>query len=216
VAQSNRRLAYVGAAVALVGLAVGYFVFRPAEPMLAVATSPAPAAASEAPTAERTPTPSPPSAAAVPKPPATDDETFPRDPDEWQGMLVSKDRRQVCRTSSQCGMALACGTDQQCGPCRTDSDCALGEGCVLDHCLPVAAIACHRRRDCPGQETICVLSGLSSDSRGNGAMKSECIATTGGREVPTGEAHYEPAGEPPVSPTTLLDSLHPKPAVPKP
>jgi hypothetical protein len=133
---------------------------------------------------------------------------FPRDKDEWQGMLVSATLRPYCESSELCGLAGAC-LENLCGPCRADAQCASGEVCVLDHCLLAANVTCRSRRDC-SDGAPCVLSGFSPDPRGNGQMKSWCNASRGGVPwkmpdlpiVKTG-----PAPPPPVDTTELVDSV---------
>jgi len=97
---------------------------------------------------------------------------FPRDPQEWQGMLVNLAIHPACAQSSDCGLARAC-RDQVCAPCRSDPECAPGESCVLDHCLITARVRCRTRRDCPGGEQ-CMLNEFSSDPRNNAEMESFC------------------------------------------
>jgi hypothetical protein len=96
----------------------------------------------------------------------------PRDPEEWQGMPVDLNMSPECDTSSRCGLALAC-ISGHCGPCASDADCAIGEECVLDHCLLRKNVSCRHRRDCDGGDT-CMLTGLSPGARGNSDMRVVC------------------------------------------
>ncbi len=101
-----------------------------------------------------------------------------RDANEWQGMRVDLSRQAFCQSSSGCGLAMAC-KDGVCGPCAEDDDCAIGEGCVLEHCLRRSSISCRNRRGC-GADELCLLSGYSADPRGNRDIKSYCNAPFGG------------------------------------
>jgi hypothetical protein len=131
----------------------------------------------------------------------------PRDEGEWQGMQVNTAAQALCDTSSRCGLGMAChgGT---CGPCAADDECAAGEACVLDHCVPRAQVACRSRRDCAGGEELCVLTGYSSDPRGNAAMMAKCQPAQGGTPAPAAEPVAgvpAPAGE--SAPQALLDAV---------
>lgn len=112
------------------------------------------------------------------------EETYhPRDADEWQGMLVDMSMRQLCDESSRCGLGLSCLADGKCGPCERDADCAAGEACVLDYCLPASNVECSAREDCAhvSDDAYCVLSGLTGgEPRGNSDMRSYCLASSGG------------------------------------
>lgn len=99
-------------------------------------------------------------------------EFAPRDPEEWQGMLVNTTFQALCDRSSTCGLAMAC-LEGRCGPCSGDRDCEGGERCVLQHCVPTDQAICASRADCPAGE-VCMLSGCSDDRRGNRSMKSYC------------------------------------------
>ena len=103
---------------------------------------------------------------------------FRRPPDEWQGMLMDLNVSPPCEEPAGCGMARAC-KDGRCGPCEADSDCASGEGCVLDHCLKRSNIACHRKVEC-GDGSSCVLSGYSNGTRGNEDMRAYCLKLASG------------------------------------
>ncbi|MFO7564446.1 MAG: hypothetical protein R6X02_17500 [Enhygromyxa sp.] len=101
----------------------------------------------------------------------------PRDPSEWQGMLVNLALQQTgCESSAACGLAMAC-VDQRCGPCSGDEDCASEEACVLQHCVPTRQVECRRASDCEG-EALCVLSGYTAAPRGNEGMRSFCDGPT--------------------------------------
>lgn len=120
--------------------------------------------------------------------PQTQEQYHERNPHEWQGMLVDMSMRQVCDQTTSCGLALSCSDDGQCGPCAVDDDCAGGEACVLDHCLPASQVACTSRDDCAhiagmGDDAYCVLSGLTGgEHRGNSQMRAHCQASAGGPE----------------------------------
>lgn len=113
------------------------------------------------------------------------DELHPRDPDEWQGMLVNTAVQQYCEATDFCGLALSCSPEQRCGPCTEDSQCASGEACVLDHCVIAENVTCRTRSDCAhlGDDALCLLSGLTGgDPRGNADMRSFCQVPAGGME----------------------------------
>jgi hypothetical protein len=97
---------------------------------------------------------------------------------EWQGMLVDLAVQPPCLDSSPCGLARAC-IQGVCTACSVDSDCAAGESCVLDHCVKNERVQCRSTKDCSDEGT-CILSGYSSDPRGNSDMSSRCIARLGG------------------------------------
>lgn len=122
----------------------------------------------------------------------------PRDPQEWQGMLINTDAVPPCEASATCGLARACKAGQ-CVACSADDDCASGEVCVLDHCVARALASCRRRADCaPG--SLCILSGYSSEARGNEGMRSLCLdPASGASSIPA----PEPAAPDPR--TTLPD-----------
>ena len=76
-------------------------------------------------------------------------------------------------------VAAAC-VEGLCGPCESDSDCALREVCVLDHCVKRDNVRCRSRRDCASRDEYCLLTGFSSDPRGNGEMRAICQSEHGG------------------------------------
>ena len=126
----------------------------------------------------------------------------PRDEAEWQGMRVNTAAQALCDTSSRCGLGMACH-EGKCGPCASDTECAAGEACVLDHCLPAAQVQCHSRRDCSGDESLCVLTGYSPDPRGNAAMAARCQSAQGGTAaVAVSPAAGVPAPAPAAAPGT--------------
>jgi hypothetical protein len=123
------------------------------------------------------------SPAAIPPPPAPSSRFQPRDPEEWQGMLLDTDPPPPCEAADGCGLARAC-KGGKCVACELDSDCASGEGCVLDHCLRKEHITCRRRADCD-RESLCILSGYTSKRRGNEDMRSFCAGRgTGANHMP--------------------------------
>lgn len=104
---------------------------------------------------------------------------LPRDPEEWQGMLVDVGFEPDCEQSTSCGWARAC-VDGRCTACRGDNDCSEGEVCVLDHCLLEANTDCRSRVECG--DDVCILNGFSTDPRNNADMRAQCGDTRGGRE----------------------------------
>lgn len=110
---------------------------------------------------------------------APNEEYHPRDPDEWQGMLVDISSPLYCE--GFCGMALAC-IEEQCLPCESDAQCMEGEGCVLDHCMPLDNIECRGRADCG--DDLCVLSGYTGGTaRANEDMRAYCLSPSGGSSM---------------------------------
>ena len=143
----------------------------------------------------------------------------PRDPKEWQGMLVDLTMQPPCMESAQCGHAMACQTEQnRCGPCTTDRDCAVDEACALDHCVKSHQVECRSKDDC-GLDELCVLSGLTgADPRGNRDMRAYCLSKEAGdSETQPDEEHPESeatastmaaeVSHPTVYGKTLLDDL---------
>lgn len=103
---------------------------------------------------------------------------------EWQGMLVNLNVAPPCDGPGLCGMARAC-RNGRCGPCGSDAECALGESCVLDHCVRSANVRCRHRADC-GPDSTCILSGYSNGVRGNEDMRAHCLAIKSGADrLPT-------------------------------
>ena len=97
----------------------------------------------------------------------------PRDPREWQGMLVNLRMQASCDITARCGLAMAC-LDGRCGPCAGDGDCAPGEGCAVQHCVPLANLGCRSATECRDPDARCILSGISPDARGNAGMRAYC------------------------------------------
>lgn len=95
--------------------------------------------------------------------------------EEWPGMPINLALQALCDESARCGLAMACHHGQ-CGPCAADEDCAPGEGCSVQHCVPLSRIACRSVRDCAGARdgALCMLSGISDDPRGNASMRAVC------------------------------------------
>ncbi len=226
----TRRLTVFAAIVIVV--AVGWLVGRSARPTApeapSASTPPAPAnhlapppVAGEPDLVAQDPTVAP-SEDINPLAVGPEDQLHPRPADEWQGMLVDMSMRQLCETSAQCGFALACLDDGQCGPCDSDSQCGAGEACVLDHCVPADNVACRGRADCAaeyGEDALCVMNGLTGgEARGNSGMSAYCLAPRGGQEQDDSvvddrrAARLAAAAEaapvrPPVSKTDLADRL---------
>ena len=121
----------------------------------------------------------------------------PRPATEWQGMLVNLNVSPPCESSSNCGLALACKRGR-CLACEGDSECAVGESCVLDHCVRSELLQCRLTKQCVG-DGRCVLSGFSATPRGNDGMTATCISPTSGaaRQPP-------PPEQPPVDTRTHL------------
>jgi hypothetical protein len=113
----------------------------------------------------------------------------PRDPKEWQGMLVDLTVMPPCVVSSDCGLAMAC-QGGKCGPCEIDAECARGEVCVLDHCVMEGKATCRSVKDCQEDE-LCILSGYDATPRSNQEMRSYCNPNTGGREEKPEDAAKE-------------------------
>lgn len=138
---------------------------------------------------------------------------YPRPESEWQGMLVDTAHQSYCDgKASSCGLAMAC-TDNRCGPCLEDSDCGLGESCVLDHCIVSEQMECRSSADC-GPGSLCVLSGYSADPRGNADTRSYCQTAFAGTSPspdmdidPVAEDPGPPVLERPVSVDRLRESL---------
>lgn len=99
--------------------------------------------------------------------------------EEWQGMRVVPGTLPWCDRPDGCGLALAC-VDGRCAPCEEDDECAAGEVCAVQHCVRQQLANCTTVREC-GPRELCVLSGYSSDARGNLEMTAECLDITGGR-----------------------------------
>jgi hypothetical protein len=104
---------------------------------------------------------------------------FFRDPNEWQGMLVNRDLRAKCRTTSDCGLAASC-INNLCSPCEKDSHCLSNEKCVLDHCVLSNLTQCSLANEC--DNGLCILSGYSNDLRNNSEMSSYCLNDRHGEE----------------------------------
>jgi hypothetical protein len=135
-------------------------------------------------------------AAAVPAMAAAERHFHFRDPQEWQGMLISTDAAPPCEASATCGLARACKVGK-CVACAADDDCASGEACVLDHCVVRKLATCRSRGDC-ASGSLCILSGYSSEARGNEGMRSLCLNPASG-------ASTIPAPQPsPPDPRTKL------------
>jgi hypothetical protein len=132
----------------------------------------------------------------------------PRDKSEWQGMLVNMSMRALCKGARSCGLAAAC-MDGRCGPCATDGQCGDGERCVLDHCVLAPNVHCRSHRDCFGTDALCVLSGYSSDPRGNADMRADCLVPRGGKALPDDLQLSVgiPAPAPEVNAGELMDSV---------
>ena len=134
-----------------------------------------------------------------------------RSQDQWQGMRVDADVQPPCGRSAHCGLARAC-IDGRCVACRRDGDCEAGEFCVLEHCVQEPATGCRTRQECRGPDELCILSGYSSDPRGNAELRSFCNPGSGGSEETALEvvaSDPEDEGKPAtVSPVQhLLDDL---------
>jgi hypothetical protein len=123
-------------------------------------------------------------------------------------MRVDLTNQALCAAVDGCGLAMACRAGR-CGPCAVDGDCASGEACVLEHCVPATAVGCRGRRDC-GAGELCVLSGYSDDPRGNRDLRATCIGDTGGHAPAEGvdlAIAGSPAGPAPYEARALLDDV---------
>jgi hypothetical protein len=140
---------------------------------------------------------------AAPPPPVPKFHFHPRDPNEWQGMLVRDDAGPYCSVSATCSLGKAC-MKGSCLACERDGDCVSGEACVLDHCVLADRVGCRSRKDCGGK-SFCVLSGTSSTLRGNEEMRSYCLnPESGAGSVPP---EPEVAEQNPPPPHTEDDEL---------
>jgi hypothetical protein len=136
---------------------------------------------------------------------------------EWQGMLVDLSLQAICEETDRCGLAMSC-RENLCGPCSYDEDCGRGESCVLDHCVRSPNVSCRVSQDCGG-DSLCVLSGYSTDARGNEDMSSYCQSGDGGAEPDPDRYDQDllalvpgPDADPrPVSITELRDVLEEDP-----
>ena len=102
---------------------------------------------------------------------------FPRPKSEWQGMKIDMTLRPFCDETAQCALGLVC-REEHCLPCLKDDECLADEVCVLDHCVRHELAECTQKADC-GEEELCVLTGYSSDPRGNSSMRAVCSKTVG-------------------------------------
>lgn len=122
----------------------------------------------------------------------------PRPENEWQGMLVDLATQPPCLDGAYCGLARAC-IAEVCTACERDSDCGGSEVCVLDHCLLATQVGCRSTRECPN-DSVCMLSGYSSDPRGNAAMNASCVSRSGGaawsQDIPAERAEVPGAPRP--------------------
>ncbi|MFZ6184476.1 hypothetical protein [Nannocystis pusilla] len=104
---------------------------------------------------------------------------FSRPADEWQAMLPDPDDVVPCLPDGLCPKARAC-IEGKCVPCVSDGECGRQELCVLGHCVLEELVECHSRRDCDGEEALCVLTEYDSlDPRGNRGMRSICLEPNG-------------------------------------
>jgi hypothetical protein len=101
-------------------------------------------------------------------------EFHPRAADEFQGRRISLDGA-ICERSATCGMAKAC-IDGMCGPCSEDSDCEIGEVCVLQNCLLRENVSCRFRAECPDPEQqLCIFNEDDSPgARANSTLRAFC------------------------------------------
>ena len=112
------------------------------------------------------------------EPAPIEDDCVARPEGEWQGIPVCGPYP-PCERADGCGLALAC-LDGTCGACTSDAQCAAGEGCALDHCMPAANVQCRTRSECGG-DALCILSGITGGTaRGNEDMRAYCLSPSGG------------------------------------
>jgi hypothetical protein len=122
---------------------------------------------------------------------------FPRDPEEWQGARVPSSIKDMaeCIDTAGCGLGLAC-KDSHCGACSHDRDCAVGERCAIDHCLPEKNVGCTTRRDCRKGE-LCMFSGDDSPGpRYNANLRSVCQSLKHVPGPPRPRVAMQPSGAP--------------------
>lgn len=132
-----------------------------------------------------------------------------RRPREWGGMPAGN-TDQVCPSADRCGLALGCRRGR-CGACGTDADCAVGEVCVLEHCVRARFTECKSRDDCPAEQ-LCILSGVSPGPRGNEEMRAYCLPHSGSSgEVPVPPNPPGPQILPEIFPGRLLSTLRSEP-----
>lgn len=91
---------------------------------------------------------------------------------EWGGMMVDDSVAPRCDTNARCGLARAC-VDGYCVGCRMDTECDLGEQCVLEHCILSRKTLCHSRSECPPGD-VCLLTAYSPTARGNEDIIAAC------------------------------------------
>jgi hypothetical protein len=144
---------------------------------------------------QRTPSVLPAAEPAQAQPVAPSEEFYyPRDPDEWQGLKPDLTEALGCEAKDGCNLALAC-IEGVCLPCQVDEDCAAGESCSMDHCVPTPNVTCRSRRDC-GSEELCFLSGYSATARSNETMFAYCASSEGENPYPRGVTPEEVAAGP--------------------
>lgn len=102
---------------------------------------------------------------------------------EWQGMPIDLAAMPPCETSGHCGLARAC-IEATCTACSHDADCLGDEVCSMDHCVRRTLSSCRSSDDCD-QGVQCILTGYSSDPRGNSEMESFCLDGARMKEQPT-------------------------------
>lgn len=132
----------------------------------------------------------------------------PRGKDEWPGLRIKpEDPKPPCIESSRCGLARAC-LNGKCIGCSLDHDCAESEVCVLQHCVLEENTKCTSRSQC-GKDEYCVLSGYSSDARGNENMLAFCQSLDGGLPDSSPRTFQVPGErqEPPVKYEDLLERV---------
>ncbi len=196
----RRRAHIVNSVLALIAGALLGVVLRGVWPAASEARVPAAPAASRP--RGYTPRAIAPSLAVAPVEVAGPDANLhPRKSGDWDGMRVDLSRRPPCETSLHCSFAKAC-IDGACGPCTADEQCAGGERCVLDHCVPAANASCRSRTDC-GADEMCVLSGYSDGARHNADMRAYCLGPRSGVE-PADEAAAAAADPVDVQPDAAL------------
>lgn len=110
---------------------------------------------------------------------------YPRDPAEWQGRLVEVSVREPCNDFGSCGRGRACRADSTCGPCLNDGDCNDKEVCVLNNCVLEDKVLCRSQRDCPGEDSLCILDddGSAYGWRGNEALYAVCSGSEEERRI---------------------------------
>jgi hypothetical protein len=131
----------------------------------------------------------------------------PRPAEEWQGMLINLNITPPCSSTGDCGLARAC-IEQKCQPCARDEHCAAGEACVLQHCISQELVECRHTVEC-GKDAKCILSGYSSEPRGNEGTRSYCNSNFSGGQMVTLEPLPKRSSFVPLPTDRLIEEARP-------